>query len=267
VRRLAILLLLGACGQGAMAPDDADCRRPHALLVEPSYDELVLLDEPVLYWRLDGSSWPVEPDLSGRGHVGSYLGGASPGHGNVVFDGRSGRLETPDASDLSVATTGYLAVEMWLRPDNLVPPDLEGSGYVYFAGKGARGQHEYAARMYSLANSEGRPNRVSGYAFNLSGGKGSGSYFQDPLVAGRWLHYVLTVDTGTGNVDVYRDGVLRDSTPLSQFAVVPADGTAPFRVGTRDGESFLQGAVARVAVFSRPLDPTLLEARAARVPD
>jgi hypothetical protein len=35
-----------------------------------------------------------------------------------------------------------------------------------------------------------RPNRISGYRFNLTGGPGAGSYLQDPVTAGQWIHYL-----------------------------------------------------------------------------
>ena len=56
----------------------------------------------------------------------------------------------------------------------------QGTGYVYILGKGTSDKQEYALRMYSNENSEvpPRPNRVSAYVFNLSGGLGSGAYFQ-----------------------------------------------------------------------------------------
>lgn len=38
--------------------------------------------------------------------------------------------------------------EAWMRPDVLDFDSLEGSGYVYWMGKGAPGNHEYVARMY-----------------------------------------------------------------------------------------------------------------------
>jgi hypothetical protein len=41
---------------------------------------------------------------------------------------------------------------------------------------------KYALRMYSLANAETPPNRISGYAFNPAGGLGSGAFFQDPVI-------------------------------------------------------------------------------------
>ena len=65
--------------------------------------------------------------------------------------------------------------------DTLQFSDEEGSGYVYTMGKGDPGAHEWYTRMYSEANAESRPNRISGYAFNPAGGLGAGSYFEDTV--------------------------------------------------------------------------------------
>ena len=59
-------------------------------------------------------------------------------------------------------------------------------------------------------------------------------------------------------MSIYRDGVLRDSDLLDQSAtggvtIIPEDGDAPVRIGTRDFNSFFQGAISRVAIFGRRL--------------
>jgi hypothetical protein len=163
---------------------------------------------------------------------------------------------------LSVPATGILAIEAWLRPDILEFPHQEGTNYVHWMGKGDVNQHEYVARMYSRTTTDDppRPNRISGYAFNLSGGLGTGSYFQDEVATGQWIHYMLvinTVDTGdshpTGYTKIYKNGHARDQDALTSFATFPADGTAPFRIATRNFKSFFLGAIAKVAIYDYEL--------------
>jgi hypothetical protein len=165
-----------------------------------------------------------------------------------------------DADDLSVTGTGVLTLEAWLRPDVLRFRDEDGSGYVHWAGKGTSGQHEYAARMYSRVNSENLPNRISGYAFNAGGGLGVGSYFQDPVTAGQWIHYTFVINTvatssryRTGYTKLYKNGVLRDQNSLAALSIVPSNRTAPLRIGTRDLNSFFEEAIGKVAVYGRQL--------------
>jgi hypothetical protein len=229
------------------------------------YDLSVLSDAPVGYWA--GSA-----DLTRRGHDGTFPAGvrsAAMPNGDPAprYDGVRQYLTVPDAPDLSVTSSGVLTLEAWLRPDTLQFPNGEGNGrgYVHWMGKGVPGQHEYVARMYSLVNPDGRPNRISGYAFNSAGGLGAGSYFQDATRRGTWIHYALVINTvkrsssyPTGYTKVYKNGRLRDQDALADYGIVPRDGTAPLRIGTRDLNSFFQGAVGKVAVYNTEISGSRL---------
>jgi hypothetical protein len=114
--------------------------------------------------------------------------------------------------------------------------------------------------MYQQGNSEGRENRMSFYAFNLEGGLGAGSYFQDPIAPGDWIHYAGAMD-GTRTA-IFRDGAERDSDLLSGYDITPMNGAAPVRIGTRDLNSFFEGSIARVAVYSARLTEAQLRAHA-----
>lgn len=245
---------------------------PTASATERSgYDSVVLADQPVAYWTL-GDTGSTLTDSTGGGHTGQYVGDPAAtslpnGDPARVFDGATQYAEAPDAADLSVPQTGVLTLEAWLRPDTLQFPNDQSSGYVHWMGKGESGQHEYVARMYSLENDEDRPNRISGYGFNLSGGLGVGSYFQDAIVAGDWIHYVLVINTvdvsadyPSGYTKIYRDGVLRDQDDLSELSIVPGDGTAPYRIGTRDFGSYFLGAIGKVAVYDAELSTARIAA-------
>jgi hypothetical protein len=178
-----------------------------------------------------------------------------------VFDGTSGYVEIPDDDLFSETTTGAITVEAWMRPDSTAMPRDESSGYVHWMGKGVSGQHEWVARMYQDGNSEDRANRISFYSFNLTGGLGAGSYFQDTVTAGAWIHYAGEFDDV--NTYIFKSGVLRDQDPLSGYDITPGNGTAPVRIATRDFNSFFQGSIARVAIYSSRLPAATLAAHAA----
>lgn len=228
-----------------------------------TYDQVVLQDHPVLYLRLSspaGSAY--ETDFSGKGHHGRYFPQGSPskttmpnGDKATVFNGYTQYVEVMSAPVLSVRPGGALTLEAWIRPDVLNFPSQESDGYVHWAGKGETNQHEYVMRMYSKNNSANRPNRISGYVFNLDGGLGSGSYFQDVMTAGQWVHVAMVIQTRTrpGTVALYKNGVLRKTTSLSQFDVTPRQGSAPLRIATRDFGSFFKGAIGKFAVYAYPL--------------
>lgn len=231
------------------------------------YDDVVLKDRPVAFWRMDGAPTGQERDASGHGHTGTYSGGRKRavlpnGEPATDFDGATGYLEVRDHPALSPATTGEFTLEAWMRPDTLQFPHTESSGYVHWMGKGEQNQHEYVARMYSKTNTANRPNRISGYSFNLDGGLGAGSYFQDAVTTSDWIHYALVINPSArsaaypyGYTKIYRDGVLRDQDQLQidGAVITPQHGTAPLRVGTRDFASWFAGSIGKVAVYDMEL--------------
>jgi hypothetical protein len=221
-----------------------------------AYDDLVWSHSPALLLS-------NHKDLSGRNHTVTSHGGlpTTAPNGDTVTDYNGSTdytdyTEVADADDLSIMHTGVFTLEAWFRPDVVNFDKYEAEGYVHWLGKGVPNQHEYVARIYNQSSLD-RPNRVSGYAFKLGGGLGAGSYFQDPMTAGEWIHYAVVVDTvhkdskGWGTIRIYKNAVLRDTDSLGgSYKITPENGTAPFRVGTRDFASFFQGAIGKVAVYN-----------------
>jgi len=174
------------------------------------------------------------------------------GQVHFQFNGNGNHLQIPDSDDFSVTTTGELTIAVWMRPDTVTFSSQEGDGYVHWMGKGEPGRHEWVFRMYSQNDppTHQRENRISFYVFNAAGGQGVGSYFQDPITPGQWIHVVAVVD-GV-RVNIYRDGQFRDS-DVYAGTITPENGDAPVRIGTRNFQSFFQGAVAEVRVWNRAL--------------
>lgn len=234
------------------------------------YDSLVLGDHPVGYWMLIKG---YQSDASGHGMAGTYLGSGRgeallpDGETASIFNGLDNYFEIPDNDYLEVTRTGILTIEAWMRPDVENFPQTEAEGYVHWMGKGTPSNYLWAARMYNKNNNASRPQRISGYCFNLSGGLGAGSYFQDTIAPGTWIHYVLVINTvntsanfPTGYTKIYRDGILRDMDKLSDYNIVPGNGTAPMRVATRDLASFFKGAIGKVALYDHELTPAQISA-------
>jgi hypothetical protein len=236
-----------------------------------SYAQTVLAKNPVAYWRLAERAGPAAADATGHRHEGTCKGTPAfniPGpvdDGRAVrLDGRRSYIEIPDSPEFSQPASGRgLSVEAWLRPDVLVFPGQTAQHYVHWLGKGEAGAFEWGFRFYSN-DSPTRPNRISAYIWNASGGEGAGAYFQDELQAGTWIHVVACFDPGDSSdaaagVRIYRDGVFRAGPKRSRGAryasydIVPAHGTAPLRLGTRDLGSFLTGSIAEIAVYPRVL--------------
>jgi len=258
--------------------------------VSDPYDRLVTGDHPVFYWNDASGSDVMASHRNGVLTNGPGSAAMPDGDAGIDFNGVDQYMEVPSDPRLSVPATGVLTIEAWLRPDALDFEKTEGSGYVYWMGKGAPGQHEYAARLYGqhpTGHDAGRINRISGYAFSLSGGLGAGSYFQapadDPVRVGEWIHYVLIINTTdaarsakypTGYTKLYvtrknaGSGQIvtkTDQDALAPYRVVPAAGTAPFRVGTRDLGSFFKGAIGKIAIYNYELGAEQVESHARRM--
>ena len=281
---VVVLVLVAAAILGATfrvsSPDKritgtiGDHREPAAVRraaqITDRYDRQVLSLGPVLYLTLGRSSSAIEPDRSGNGHSGVYepsgqradLAELPNGDLATVFNGNDQYVQVPSSAALSITDTGRITVEAWIRPAVLQFPHDQGSGYVYILGKGTAGKQEYALRMYSYANSEvpPRPNRISAYAFNLTGGKGSGAYFQDKVEPGAWIMVTFVIDSRhsaewrSGYIAIYKNGRMRGSpVSLRQFNVTLRASDAPFRIATRDMQSFFEGAIGKVAIYDRIL--------------
>jgi Concanavalin A-like lectin/glucanases superfamily len=168
------------------------------------------------------------------------------------FDGIRDYVEIADDAGFSVATTGSLTVAAWIRPDALTFPNSESTGYVHWMGKGDTGEQEWTFRMYNETTTDipPRPNRISFYIFNPQPGKGVGSYFQEPIQSGEWIH-VAGIADGL-NISIYKNGVFKKSESYTDI-ITPQHGGAPLRIGTRDFNSFFLGAIRGVRVWNRAL--------------
>ena len=240
------------------------------------YDRHVLGLKPTLYLPLGASPGSTAFDMSGNDHTASFLPANNTpdmvvmpnGDMAASFTGQDQYVEVPSSPALSVTYTGCLTVQVWIRPATLQFPREEGTGYVYILGKGTSGEYEYAIRMYSKVNREDpeRPNRISGYVWNLAGGLGSGAYFQDPVEIGQWIMVTVVIydrpskGWPDGYVALYKDAELRDQVSLSQYDVTPQAGNAPFCIGTRNNDSYFEGAIGKVAVYDQVLSASSIAA-------
>lgn len=241
------------------------------------YDNLVLSGNPVAYWNTAGI------DLTGHGHTAAIINNPGVttmpnGDASLVYNGITQYAEVASAPAFSVPATGVLTVEGWLRADVLDFEKTEGTGYVHWMGKRENGQCEYVARIYGQHPSgedSNRQNRISGYAFNLPGGKGAGSYYQAaanwPVQTGEWIHYMLIINTidistdyPTGYTKLYihrknSSGAIvafQDKDALLGYSIVPQAGSAPFRIATADTGSFFHGSIGKVAIYNYELTAT-----------
>lgn len=197
-----------------------------------------------------GAARPASPPAGS-----AWTHGAGPPRVDLLFTGSGSYVEIPGSPDFSLGTAGLTAA-VWVRPDVLTFSKTEGSRateqYVHWLGKGERGRYEWTFRMYSLSTPPGpRRNRISFYVFQPNGGRGCGSYFQDPIAPGEWIHVVGVADAATQETAIYKNGRRRHSDSYATLALEA--GAAPLRIGTRDFASFFQGAIGPVEIWDRPL--------------
>ncbi len=251
-------------------------RLMRTVVASDAYSGVVLAKGPVGYWRLGEAAGPTAADASGNGYDGTYEGTPTFGQPGAIvgdpdtavgFKGPDSRdyVEIPDPGSqaFSQPTSGLgLSVEVWMRPDVLTFPGQTPDPYIHWLGKGMATQHEWAMRFYSLDSS--RPNRISAYIWSPQGGPGAGAYFEDQLTQGEWIHIVACYQPGDkdteppAGVQIYKNGEFRLGPPSSgtlyrTYGIVPAHGTAPLRLATRDLGSFLTGGLDEVAVYPRVL--------------
>jgi len=187
----------------------------------------------------------------------------------LQFDGTpSNYVEIPTSPDFSVTDSG-LTVAVWVRPDtfefaNTQPTERDPQcQYVHWLGKGEDVRQEWTFRIYrddAVACSGSPPNRskrISFYVFAPEGGRGCGSYFQDDIQPGFWIHVVGVVDPSTQTVAIYKNGDLRHRDSYASLGLMA--GQANLRLATRDAiNSFFQGALAQVQIWNLPLsDPQI----------
>jgi hypothetical protein len=216
-------------------------------------------DSLVAYYPFKGNA----NDASGNNHNGKVFGASLTtnrfGQANnaYTFNGTDQYIEIDDNDVFSISSTGKLSISVWMRCDALDFTKSEG-GYVHWMGKGVPDQHEWTTRIYNL-NSP-RPNRISCYSFNLSGGLGAGSYVQEKTTTGEWIHIVAIYNFPANTIMIYKNGILKDTDTFSGYTINPQNGTAPVRIGTRDFNSFFQGAVDDLRIYSRVLNPADIHA-------
>ncbi len=175
-----------------------------------------------------------------------------------MFDGH-GYVRIPDDDDFSVTTTGGLTVVALLTIT-----DWHGVGndqYVHWLGKGLREQHEWVFRHYVQGGSgeaATRQGRTSFYYFNPDGGLGAGSYFQDAMDTTERL-IIGTADLK--RTAIWKNGVKRDSDPLSGYHIDPRNTAGDVYVGfVGDDAGALVGRVRDLAFFDHVLTDAQIEA-------
>jgi hypothetical protein len=164
------------------------------------YQDVVLADEPIAYYRLGEANGTAAADLSGNNLTGTYLNGVTLGtEGSPVagadtaaqFDGTNDYLQLP--AGFADFTNGFSA-EVWLYPTAV---GTYGYQRVFDLSSGASVDNILLAR-------EGTTNNLifQVYSGNVGGGLVRAS---SAIELNVWQHFAVTMDS-VGQVVLYKNG-------------------------------------------------------------
>jgi len=220
----------------------------------------------VAYFRFNNYSFLNEKedficDISSKNHRGLVYNAALNSTGGVFgdgafeFDGLDSYIEIADSDDFSPNyTNNRFSVSFWVKFNDV---SFVGEGayndYKNYLGKSTwGGGYEWEFRQYNSSNLENRGNRLSFYAFNITGGLGSGNYVQENITLGEWMHLVGTIN-GT-HTAIYRNGVFKGTSPLSSYGINLKNGNSSLRIGTTDFTTFLNGSIDEFRAYNKTLN-------------
>ncbi len=283
-RRTMASIAIWLCSQGiavtAAFSDDTERDSP------ASYQQIVMADDPTVYWRFDDSNATelVESTLAGSGLNVSVSGNvrfAAPGPQRdeyPLFAEENRALEISGAGYVRVADPGpdsildfgaddAITLEAWVNPDG-----ARSSGYAYVIGKGRTENAEFAAdnQNYALRLALNGGNAGLTFLFRSAGPNGDWHRWTSESglpIDGGWHHVAVTYTFGQKNsVQGYIDGEsvpgIWDMGGATDRAPVVDDDEV--WIGSSMGgraTSTLQGSIDEVAIYRTALSAERIAAR------
>ena len=236
------------------------CVSPLATLAG-DYENIVVSDVPVSYWRLNETNGTVAIDRMGANN-GIYTGFGTGGGNNALgaagprpadgFDGFDADNYAPDGDgsissmvapdSLSLSITGTLTLEAWINPDDNTADEIL-SKYRYSGG------YDYSWRLWRLADQ-----RI-GFSVSSDGTTWAKTVYSSAAALGEWTHVVAVFDPGS-SIKLYINGVLSATEDTSATSLHDSGayvGTAFYWGGPTYGE--FNGRVDEMAVYDKALSP------------
>lgn len=241
------------------------------------YSKIVMLDDPVAYWRLDETSSSIALDAVGsfdgtyddNGGAGTFSFGAASGVTHSTSDAAVGitngaRVIVPYALELN--PWGPFSIEGWFQPASTA---ADGNDYrtAFSSMNNPGGAGPTGWLLYQQGNNT--------WAWVPYGGFWASVFITDTadtVVANQWYHIALTYDGSL--FTVYVNGTAKTSATYAGFAPngsVPAGGAGIYNytyagggaldLGWRSDNGFnpFAGKVDEVAVYNKALSATQIE--------
>jgi len=231
-----------------------------------NYEVEVRQDGPCAWWRFQDPSCAEETvakDETGR-HPGLYRGGVTSEAGPTAiggraarFDGRRAYLNVPDQNDLAL---NELSVELWVKSRQpWRAKQWPGSATLITKATSGPGSSDWTLNAGALRNGEDE-----GRILLSTGPSGAGEDMNlasgPDLNNGQW-HQVVWTRTSDGFNRLYIDGRLTDQAeddggPIINHRSIQIGGDPD------QGGSYLEGALAEVALYPKALDASRVLAHA-----
>src|SRR5262249_17296862 len=208
------------------------------------YAPAVLSDGPPAYWRLGEAFGTTAADAAGA-NPGTLVGGVTPGQTGALADGNAAMLFNGSTGYVSVANpaaslAGDLTIELWLNVSLAARQTL--------ISKNNKSEFELTLETWGQ--------------LNFYQGDGT-TYEEVPLpfagiIANAWQHVVITRVASTKTIQLYVNGVLKDT---RTYTGTVAAGTRPISIGRNDaGSRYTNGRLDEVAVYSKALSAAQVSA-------
>ncbi len=211
--------------------------------VADEYEDEVLSDEPVVYYRFEEGGLGLVEDASGNDREGEYFGGiefeqesATECLGQaVLLDGLSGFVQMQPL-DLEM---DQMTIEVWIRLNALAPgcctsifsPDGWQAGWLHYNIKGD-------------ANLE--------FALH-SGGPNNHNTLSNTVPFGEWVHLASVYDREEAMVRSYVNGEEVEVIPPTFASPQPVRFNVPAQVGAWQNTRFLGGLMDEFAIYDTAL--------------
>ncbi|MBP7568779.1 MAG: LamG domain-containing protein [Acidobacteria bacterium] len=223
------------------------------------YQEAVLADAPVGYWRLGEAAGTTLVDASGYGRHGSYVGGeavtygaAGAVHGDtaVTFNGVAGYATGPEAFPYPFRITGDLTLEFWVK-------EAARPARVTVLSKGFNYEFEVTLEVNgSITFYHG--NGVGNFPHTIAA---VGALPAD----GTWRHVAIVRDTVAGTIVCYINGVAQGAPVVCAHAIVAGTLATTIAREASAAAQFLAGSLDEVAIYNAALSQARILAHIAAI--
>jgi hypothetical protein len=205
-----------------------------------AYQDEVLADNPVAYYRFEETSGTTAKDTTANSNDGTYTNGVLINQSGAPNLGRAARFDGIDdfVSTPRTVSTSF-TLELWINTtaSSLTGAQAyEGNGLLWSDVGGAANDFVLAMLNNGLSFFTGNPDTTVTSATAINDG--------------RWHHLVATRTQG-GNVEIFVDGISRGTTTTSNN---PLDGNPSIMIGGNVLDSrYFAGLIDEVAYY-----PTVL---------